>query len=658
MMCLLVGVGSAWAEDATLASFSFKKKGTDLPSGWTESSKFDVSRSTGDYYLLSCSSVAEATLTSPSIDFSNYSNITIEFGAGRYGNLTGSKATIVASVGSTELGSIDATSSSNGSYTLTYSNTTLESNAPIVFTCTTEPSSTNTDGKVGARVYSITIKGTPKGGTPDPIKSDVIISTSIVGGTVSATPSEDVEEGTEVTLTATPATDYKFESWNVTNAVTSEQITVTDNKFEMPAANVNVSATFTFVGSGEEPTSGVIYKWDGTGSTTEATQEGGVASVPIASSTNMVAGASQKGNYCFKMNKGMSSSGGPYVILVTLNHPLKAGDVISGAVFRASETAATFGMDLNATSEMTTAIQYTLADPQVLSSNGTPEDNISWTVPAEADGCRYIRLYRASGSTGLYVSKLVVTRPEPATKGTIDVVAKGLMPGYSDIAPELDFYFATFSSDKDVIIEGGYDLDLFGVYTVSVDPEEGVVSVVDPEDISMAEVTDEEIMAEDGFVTGYYVPANTGVLVISMGNQATYYYVAESESNYLAEIDPDGTNMLRPASAEKETDGSFKFYKLAYKDQSMDPASLGFYWGAENGGAFVSPRGGTAYLAVPAAEAANVKGFSFVADDATAIKNVENKVQTNAVYNLAGQRVSSKNYKGIVIKNGKQMLNK
>ena len=157
------------------------------------------------------------------------------------------------------------------------------------------------------------------------------------------------------------------------------------------------------------------------------------------------------------------------------------------------------------------------------------------------------------------------------------------------------------------------------------------------------------------YYDGCYVPANTGVLLVGIESTTIPYF--EVENVEVPEVNP-AHNMLRPASAAKETDGSYKFYKLAYENQAMEPASLGFYWGAENGGPFASPREGTAYLAVPAETAANVKGFSFVADDATAIKNVENKVQTNAVYNLAGQRVSSKNYKGIVIKNGKQMLNK
>lgn len=79
-------------------------------------------------------------------------------------------------------------------------------------------------------------------------KYTVTVADGIVGGTVTASPVE-AEEGSEITLTATPAEGYNFSSWNVTNASTSAAITVTDNKFTMPAANVNVSATFTKKGS-------------------------------------------------------------------------------------------------------------------------------------------------------------------------------------------------------------------------------------------------------------------------------------------------------------------------------------------------------------------------------------------------------------------------
>ena len=49
---------------------------------------------------------------------------------------------------------------------------------------------------------------------------------------------------TEITLTATPASNYNFWSWTVKDA-DNNSITVTDNKFAMPASNVTVTATFT-----------------------------------------------------------------------------------------------------------------------------------------------------------------------------------------------------------------------------------------------------------------------------------------------------------------------------------------------------------------------------------------------------------------------------
>lgn len=64
------------------------------------------------------------------------------------------------------------------------------------------------------------------------------------GGMVKATPNTNIAEGTTVTLNATPNTGYYFSEWRVTNATTSESIEVKDNKFQMPASNVNVGAIF------------------------------------------------------------------------------------------------------------------------------------------------------------------------------------------------------------------------------------------------------------------------------------------------------------------------------------------------------------------------------------------------------------------------------
>lgn len=62
-------------------------------------------------------------------------------------------------------------------------------------------------------------------------------------GTVTAS-LEEAAAGVEVTLTVTPDSGYQLSTLAVTNASTSEEITVTSNKFIMPAADVNVTATF------------------------------------------------------------------------------------------------------------------------------------------------------------------------------------------------------------------------------------------------------------------------------------------------------------------------------------------------------------------------------------------------------------------------------
>ena len=303
-------------------------------------------------------------------------------------------------------------------------------------------------------------------------------------------------------------------------------------------------------------------------------------------------------------------------------------------------------------------------------------DNLGWVADGTVKGTLNNVEWRNDPETKIVYVKDVAeltytapTAPEP-TKGTINFAAKGVSSGGTDISEgSLDYYYATFSSDKDVIIDLSYNSNLVGVFTVCVE-DDGVISMVLPEDYSMAEVTDQDIMESDGYVEGYYVPANTGVMLVSFAPKdetpeaVTYYYVAEGgDGNYLSEIDPDGTNMLLPSCTKEEMEEipDCKFYKLSYGDEALTPSTLGFYWGAPNGGAFDS-KPGMAFLAVPNAtmSMAAPKGFRFIdSNTATGIKNVDSKKpQANAVYNLAGQRVSSKNFKGIVIKNGKKVLNK
>ena len=68
---------------------------------------------------------------------------------------------------------------------------------------------------------------------------DVTVETE-GGGTASASP-ETAAAGTEITLTAVPAPGYTFDHWEVVKG----DVTITDNRFFMPAGAVTVKAVFT-----------------------------------------------------------------------------------------------------------------------------------------------------------------------------------------------------------------------------------------------------------------------------------------------------------------------------------------------------------------------------------------------------------------------------
>lgn len=94
-------------------------------------------------------------------------------------------------------------------------------------------------------VYKLEVTYSNSGSSEPAPETFSVSCATVTGGTLSATPSK-AEAGAEVTLTATPDEGYKFnDDWTVTTAETSESITVKDGKFTMPAANVNVYASFT-----------------------------------------------------------------------------------------------------------------------------------------------------------------------------------------------------------------------------------------------------------------------------------------------------------------------------------------------------------------------------------------------------------------------------
>lgn len=191
-------------------------------------------------------------------------------------------------------------------------------------------------------------------------------------------------------------------------------------------------------------------------------------------------------------------------------------------------------------------------------------------------------------------------------------------------------------------------------------PEEvavNAITVADGRIIADADVFESstDVAIDDGTLSGVYVPANTGVLIKSSENNITCYVVANKSVSAIDE----SRNMLKPAPTDGGvfTSAAGKiYYKLAY-DDLFAKKDLGFYYGADAGGAFYV-KAETAYLAVPTAISEGAKAF-VLDGETTAINGISTRNNhAEAVYNLNGQRVASMAKPGLYIVNGKKVVRK
>lgn len=206
-------------------------------------------------------------------------------------------------------------------------------------------------------------------------------------------------------------------------------------------------------------------------------------------------------------------------------------------------------------------------------------------------------------------------------------------------------YYATFSNANVVFMPKDVTISAVTVDNNNVVMRKSTEGVLGTEGIVKIEGAD---------VAGYYIPANTGVLLNSKNSGEVTYYTVENKE--VAPFDAK-LNMLMPsvAGGEFTAEPGKVYYKLAYNDYNKHEG-LGFYWGAPEGGKFFV-KAGTAYLAVPASDA-TAKGFAFNGE-ATGIEGVNANVENaKAIYNLNGQRVASMAKPGLYIVNGKKVVRK
>lgn len=218
--------------------------------------------------------------------------------------------------------------------------------------------------------------------------------------------------------------------------------------------------------------------------------------------------------------------------------------------------------------------------------------------------------------------------------------------------------FACYISGKQLPIQLYRKVGTFTLTTVRYGTYYTEDAFVMPEGVIGYTITSEDgktLNFNETYAAGAVVPAKTALVLkateeLTTNKEYTYTIV---NSTAVAPTD----NLLHGSVAEATTnvEGAKAYYKLA--NDEVD--HLGFYYGAENGGAFTNGAH-KAYLAVKTETLSQMRGFSF--DSMTTginhvVANAEHAKST-VIYDLNGRRVNSLNAaaKGVYIVNGKKVI--
>ena len=161
-------------------------------------------------------------------------------------------------------------------------------------------------------------------------------------------------------------------------------------------------------------------------------------------------------------------------------------------------------------------------------------------------------------------------------------------------------------------------------------------------------VENRKIVKSRAYSEGETLPKATAVIL--RGKPGKYNLDTSTEKGTT-----DNNNQLKGSDTKANTTGNdgYYFYMLANKDGE----GVGFYWGAENGAAFLNGEH-KAYLAIPKTDtygSAAKPCYVFAEDAATAIGKTNGNETKPASYTLDG-RLCPRGAKGIVISNGRKTI--
>ena len=521
-----------------------------------------------------------------------------------------------------------------------------------------------------------------------------VVIDELENGSITANPATAVK-GTEITLTVTPNLHYSLKEGSL--IVLDEEgaeVPVTNYKFTMPASDVLVGAEFEEapkctvlysslgeeVGDGEEVYVGECVTslptptntpdgWTFAGWTANESYEmSSTAPVMFTATTPVEEDLILYAVFC----KSEGGSGETAWNLVRNADELQSGDVIRlAAIVDGSKTDSnngTFAASPFGDATFFNSVAATIEDDQ-LTADGAIDiilirnGNLSWTLKTDDGvvGTKTAKKMVLDSSDDGVVNEWTIDINNETGAATITAGDFGKILYNRDSPRFVNYTSAASASMVLPYIFCKYEAGA-KIYTISLAQSHDVT--ITSAGYATAYVP---FAATVEGATAYYVtvsgstatlnkiegtiPANTGVILEGEEGTATLKASANTPESV------DG-NLLK--GTVKEGGEDFEDLGFTYYILSDGEYGVGFYWDGEDYDEFEGMGAHCdqykAILAVP--ETVGAPNFFSLDGEATAIQNVEDAQMKNAAaFNLAGQ-VVNRDYKGIVIMNGKKFLNK
>ena len=229
LVLLLVGSATgAWAEE-TIATFTASTYNGGTTGGWAVNSANYATASNGYYQLIS----SDASIVTPSINWSDYTDITITITARKYGGPDSTQGKISVNQGNTELASYSPTG------------TSIASSGPLEISPTGTSSLSiaclGASNNKGCGVQTITIKGTLATTTPSISAANVNIDYNETAGTIESTINNPVVGGV---LTAAKKTTADWLTLGSVSGTNVPFITTENDGNEDREATVTLTYTY------------------------------------------------------------------------------------------------------------------------------------------------------------------------------------------------------------------------------------------------------------------------------------------------------------------------------------------------------------------------------------------------------------------------------